>query len=188
MNTNINAALREAVDNNDAVAVREALENGADAKMIIRNEQKNFYIEEIPILNYAVIHRCSIGIAELLLRYGADIYECVRIHEINSETKEIRLSVFPILIDAIEQLADDEDKPAEPEMVRFLIEHGADVNAFVISGTLDRESKQYRYMKPIISVIGSAVMNGADKEIVDLLLQHGADPDKAFPADTGAKT
>ena len=76
MNTNIKAALREAVDNNDAVAVREALENGADAKMIIRNEQKNFYIEEIPILNYAVIHRCSIGIAELLLRYGADIYEC----------------------------------------------------------------------------------------------------------------
>ena len=169
MNTNIKAALREAVDNNDAVAVREALENGADAKM-------------------TVIHRCSIGIAELLLRYGADIYECVRIHEINSETKEIRLSVFPILIDAIEQLADDEDKPAEPEMVRFLIEHGADVNAFVISGTLDRESKQYRDMKPIMSVIGIAVMNGADKEIVDLLLQHGADPDKAFPADTGAKT
>ena len=188
MNININAALREAVDNNDAVAVREALENGADAKMIIRDEQKNIFIEEIPILNYAVTHRCNTEIAELLLKHGADINECARLHDSTLIKNEITLSVFPILIEAIEQLADDEDKPAEPDMVKFLIEHGADVNASVMMGMLDREKKQYRDMKPIMSVIGSAVMNGADKEIVDLLLQHGADPDKAFPADTGAKT
>lgn len=148
------AAFSEAVSvSKDPEMVRQLLESGCDPNLIIDTTSKKGNHVKLSVLSYAVIESGSIEIAELLLKYGADPNNSVRIVANGDE--------YSVLSDAIFSVKN-------APMVKLLLEAGADPNKIDIITA----SNGKKCSMPMLSF---AIVEAKSAEMVELLLKYGAD-------------
>ncbi len=120
--------------------------------------QDNF---NLSLLNCAVYKYKDAFMLNKLLELGFDPNNSVRYSESTKKRK-----IYPPLDDAILQ--------SNAQMVKLLLEHGADPNKISIIEYDDDGNKN------IISALSNAVCNSGSSMIVEMLIKHGADPNRSF--------
>lgn len=172
--------LHDAINSNDIETVRMLLENGADPNGILRyRDEWDDHDNEIPMLCYAIICTNSREMVKLLLEFGADANSCRTASDIGfrmytDETENYGgYTVYPALEDAIGGNGKKVSK-ADPEIIRLLLEHGADPNirGYTVITNDDGEELERLHGMPMLSC---TVRDHENTEIVKMLLQYGAD-------------
>lgn len=139
------SALADAVKNKNYEIIKLLIDYGADVNYICHQEDV-----DIPILNKAILNDASKEIVELLLNSGANV------NSVRTLSKYTASKYYSALCDAVLMKKDY-------TIAKLLIGYGADVNYMQNGSLVDTP------------LLNAAILNGASYELVELLLNSGAD-------------